>query len=150
MNIPDTEKKESYMDVLRGDRRTMVTHYRYVNDNGTIRLLPLYEIRNKGLQRQVLSNGGGVKVIMSENDSNWIGYSYCSLEDRFLKRSGNTMAFQNALRKLDAHKNGELIKLQQQEEYTQHVLQKLKRRLPKVHKEELISANLPKVDHTIS
>ena len=143
MNIPvttKTAKKKSYMDELRGNRMTMVTHYRYVNENGTIRLLPLYVICKENKQRDMLPNGGAVKVIISEKDTNWIGYSYCALEDRFTKRSGNIMAFRNALQKLSSKKLTNMYA----ETHSKNTLQKIKRRLPKQYVEELTTSEIHK------
>lgn len=148
MNIPvptKKAKKKSYMDELRGNRMTMVTHYRYVNDNGTIRLLPLYAIRKENKQRDMLPNGGAVKVIISEKDTNWIGYSYCALEDRFTKRSGNIMAFRNALHKLGSK---EMSGVQEAEFHSKNILQKIKRRLPKQYMDELITSEIHKEDQS--
>lgn len=144
MDIPVTlkkTKKKSYMDELRGNRMTMVTHYRYVNENGTIRLLPLYAIREEKKQRNMLPNGGAVKVIISEKDANWVGYSYCALEDRFTKRSGNIMAFRNALRKLSSK---EFHSKYEQETHSKNILQKIKRRLPKQFVDELLTLEISK------
>ena len=119
---------------------TMVTHYRYVNENGIIRLLPLYVIRKENKQRDMLPNGGAVKVIISEKDTNWIGYSYCALEDRFTKRSGNIMAFRNALQKLSLKKLTNMYA----ETHSKNTLQKIKRRLPKQYVEELTTSEIHK------
>ncbi len=129
------EKKErgpSYLDNIRGDRPSKVTHYRFIKVDGIPVLKPLYDIRSAKLQKKLIPYGGAVKVVVKDSTTgeNHVGYSFCSLNDRFEKRGGNVGAFSSALNKINCNaKKGEEQRCKLENEHTSMVLSKIKKYL---------------------
>lgn len=151
MNIAE-QRTPHYLNEIRGDKQSMVTHYRFVNNAGSISLMPLYDIRKKGLSANILPHGGGVKVVLTEKGNNYVGYSFSSINDRFIKRNGNVKAFRSALNQTNCnavvHKKGgvTISRCEEERQHTKLVLKKFLKFLPEKYREELESSEIKKAE----
>ena len=63
----------------------------------TLGCLPMFEIRSKKLQKLLYPKGGMVSVRLTKDGKDFVGESFCSREDIFVKKFGLNKALGRAI-----------------------------------------------------
>jgi hypothetical protein len=78
-------------DLRQAGNKVYINVYRYNRFSGELK--PLFEFREKNLQRQIDARGGKVTVeVFTPDGVHYMGESFCSKTDVFNRRAGHNKA----------------------------------------------------------